>query len=732
MEQPPIIPPQLPSNNGTPTAPQKQKNWIVISLISVGIVIIISITTIALLLISPRQNDASTEERLSSLTDELSKSGVTTTPQQKKITSSLGFSFTFDPTLLSISGQVTNAKETTADKIIYEEFQNDELDEKRPYSIINIRSKDNDSEFFSSRLTLSTNIRKSFWEKFKDKPGYLENKQVLLTEYLAQYNKDDRTVITDAKDVDINGTKFQVVRLIHDNSRYGVTSASETKIYSVVQNDRPYWATIYNSTANPTLTTEYEKIIATLSFEAVDDSLLGVNSKSSASLASTTDLPEDTANIPKELDKDSIFSVVLRNQPAVVRILTVRCGVPVLVGETKKVELPENCSAGVGSGSFISSDGNIATNGHVVTIDNLALLANSLTTLDTIKIVLDFLLDQGKITSLQHSSFIKDLQNNNPSARQAVAQLPLVIGEENIKIEKDNYAYGIQTSNEPIRLNDNNSIAYNNTVLKATLIDKNYDATTSAKALRGEGTFTSSDVAILKTKGYFPTIRLTAGSSAQLGDKMTVIGYPGFVDNNIKTDQWQTVPTITQGTVLTVYDGKEYGGRILQTSVQIAPGNSGGPAFNTKGEQIGIVTYGTMDCNDKKCFGNGSVRDISDIHDLVLRNNIDLRQEGTITTDWEKGINAYEEGNYRLALEQFDKVKRAYPANYLAPELSRIARANIGSSTDSTYNLDVKTLAVIITSVVLFASAIIAIVLTMILLKHKKEMSRVRLADDSY
>ena len=731
MEQSPLTPSQLPSNNSSPVMPQKKKDWLKIGLIFTSIIILASAIVILLLLIEPRKNDLSAEDRVSSLAEELTKSGTTTTPQLKKITSSLGFSFSFDPTLLSVHGQVTNAEKTTDDKVVFEEFSNDELDEARPYSIITIQSKDSGSEYFSSRLTLNTNIRKNFWEKFKDDPDYPDSKQDLLVKYLTQDKQDDKTTVSDAEEVEINNNKFLVIRLIHDNSSYGVTSTSETTIYATVQNDRPYWLTIYNSNANPTLIAEFEKIIAAMSFDAVDDNLLGSTGLGSATLASNAELPKDTANVPEELDKDSIYPVVLRNQPSVVRILTVRCGIPVLVGESKKIELPSNCSAGVGSGSFISSDGNIATNGHVVTIDNSSFLTSSLTTFDTVKIVLDFMLDQGKITNLQYSAFISDLRSNNPSAIQAVAQLPLVIGEENIKVEKDDYSYGVQTSNEPVRINDNDSIAYSDTVLKATLIDKNFDAVASAKALRGEGEFNSSDVAILKVNGEFPTVKLANGSSAKEGDRLTAIGFPGFVDNNIKTSQWQTVPTITQGEALSVYNGRQYGGRVIQTSAQIAPGNSGGPAFNEIGEQIGLVTYGAINCSDKNCFGDGMVRDISDIHDLVLRNNISLEQ-GAITTDWEKGIEAYSVGNYRLALEQFDKVKRAYPANYLAPELSRIARANIGSSTDSTDRLNIKTLAVIVTSVILFASTIIAIVLMVVLLKRKKELSRVRLADDSY
>ena len=156
MEQSPLTPSQLPSNNSSPVMPQKKKDWLKIGLIFTSIIILASAIVILLLLIEPRKNDLSAEDRVSSLAEELTKSGTTTTPQLKKITSSLGFSFSFDPTLLSVHGQVTNAEKTTDDKVVFEEFSNDELDEARPYSIITIQSKDSGSEYFSSRLTLNT------------------------------------------------------------------------------------------------------------------------------------------------------------------------------------------------------------------------------------------------------------------------------------------------------------------------------------------------------------------------------------------------------------------------------------------------------------------------------------------------------------------------------------------------------------------------------------------------
>lgn len=717
MDTTPFTPPQPPLPD--PVGHSRKKNWLVIGLVGMGVLMLLSVAVLfSLIVFSGGQDDSAKKERASSLTDELTKNGVTTTPERTTITSTLGYSFSYDPVVLLPYGQVNDAARSSGSMVYYESFSGDELKETRPYSMITLKPQGNDTDLASPDLVISTNIRRSFWDRFKDNPDYPSKRDSLLVNYIAESYKDEKTTASKVESTEVGGATYQIIRLTRDNSHFGVSAATETKIYATVQNDRPYWAVLTNVTANPTLTSEFESVIASLTYKAVDDSLLGRTSSDTVTLAAA-DLPKDTSYVPEKLDSDSIIPVVLRNQPAVVRILTVRCGAPTLVNGSKRVSLPKSCEGGVGSGSFISSDGYIATNGHVVTLDNSVLLTKSLRTVEAVKTVLDFLVDRGTITDQQRTAFLSALSSGDPAAQQAVLQLPQVVGDENMTVERDLYSYGIQTSNQPIRVQDDYTISYNDTILPATLVDKDYDPITASKAIHGEGAFTSSDVAILKAKGEFPTVPLARAASLQEGDKMTAIGYPGFVDNNIRTDQWQTVPTITQGTATAIASGYPYGGRVIQTNAQIAPGNSGGPAFNAKGEQVGLMTYGNLNCSDQRCFGNGSFRDIEDIHSLVRKNNITL-SEGTIAANWHKGLDAYEEGNYKLALEQFDSVKRAYPANYLAPELSRIARANVGTPTDSSDSLNVKALIVVAAITTLSLGAAAVVILVILLVRHQR------------
>ncbi len=93
----------------------------------------------------------------------------------------------------------------------------------------------------------------------------------------------------------------------------------------------------------------------------------------------------------------------------------------------------------------------------------------------------------------------------------------------------------------------------------------------------------SSDLAVLRidssTLDYLP---LAPPRSAKVGDHVFTVGFPA-------TNILGTEPKFTDGSVSSL-SGLGGEATLLQTSVQIQPGSSGGPLLNERGEVIGIVT----------------------------------------------------------------------------------------------------------------------------------------------
>ncbi len=405
-------------------------------------------------------------------------------------------------------------------------------------------------------------------------------------------------------------------------------------------------------------------------------------------------LPRNTSNIPNQLDKMTLVKVIAKNQPAVVRILTVYCADITIGSGATSLKKKDVCTAGVGSGSIISSDGYVATNGHVAVVSPKRALIDSLASDEEIQRYLDYLVAAKLLTPTNASAIqtgvAKDIRSASDALDATIALIPSTsVTSTNVALQ-----HAIQLGNEPVRIDSGASrmtISFTSTIVSASLIDQDFDQDAADQSLQ-TGQFTSSDVALLKMSGSFPYVRLGDSASVKINDQLTAIGFPAFIDESVNTEQWQTVPSITQGKVTDIIsDAAQNGRKIMNTSVPIAQGESGGPSFNDSGEQIGLNTYTALECENLKCFGNGLVRDIADLKVLLKKNNIDLKMGG-VTDDWNRGLDAYVGGNYTEALVAFRKVQDKYPANYLVSPLAQLAREQTGSSTDMSSSFQARTI----------------------------------------
>jgi S1-C subfamily serine protease len=101
-----------------------------------------------------------------------------------------------------------------------------------------------------------------------------------------------------------------------------------------------------------------------------------------------------------------------------------------------------------------------------------------------------------------------------------------------------------------------------------------------------------NDVAILKpsftARGLHPLIAL-APSPAQLGEHVFTLGYPAPDDLGLSVK-------LTSGEVSSLKGSDPHGGiddaRLMQISVSVQHGNSGGPLFDDRGQAVGIILAG--------------------------------------------------------------------------------------------------------------------------------------------
>ncbi len=439
------------------------------------------------------------------------------------------------------------------------------------------------------------------------------------------------------------------------------------------------------------------------------------------------ELPDGTSNTTDQLDNNTILDVVLANQPAVVRVVALSCGDLSLSSGAIGAQFGHVCAGALGSGSIISSDGHVATNGHVVDITpNMLVQRAAFSSQDNLSKLIIFLKETRKITASQAAA----LTNSLSSIESLIDNLDTLIDDSMIKVADQTTNYGVQLGNDPLRIDDDLSeISYTETIVPAQLVGTNYDAANAAQAADGQAKFTTSDAALLKIDAGdvndFPVVELGDTKNLHRDDKVTAIGFPGIIDNGAQTTKWQTIPSISQGVVQRIANNTATNGyTLIYTSAQVGQGSSGGPLFNDDGRQIGLNTYSDLLCLDySQCLGDATARDIDDIIELAAEHDVTLGS-GDVDKTWRAGLAAYKSGDYQTAIDHFQRAGQIYPANYLAPELARMARAQMvgrnGNANDHISWLS----AILIISVVIMSLGLTIVIAVIILTVRKRRKHR--------
>jgi len=302
-----------------------------------------------------------------------------------------------------------------------------------------------------------------------------------------------------------------------------------------------------------------------------------------------------------------------------------------------------------GSGFFVSPDGYIITNGHVV------------------------------------NKFESDLQE----------KLPLLLDLVNRYAEAYAEKYGGYPSNDQLTQMFYAAVdAYISNKLK--IQDYGVDVyVCMGKTVTGLGNikkckpariveatpFEKEDLALIKIEvSHAPSLKVSTRDNVNLGETVWVLGYPGAVTfHELLSTSTQMIPTITKGMV-SGYREKTTGITVLQSDVNVNHGNSGGPMIDSNGEVIAVTSFGSTD-------PTGSGREVPGfnffipskyVRELMSRNNVDNTQD-PIMSIYEEGLRLYYNKHYSAAIEKFQLVKNLNPGfpyvdDYIANAQAAILR----------------------------------------------------------
>ncbi len=290
-----------------------------------------------------------------------------------------------------------------------------------------------------------------------------------------------------------------------------------------------------------------------------------------------------------------------------------------------------------GTGIFISSDGYVLTNCHVIERDSAYIQRQFM--LSTFQEV-----TENSITSLEQSWQVS-------------------LSEEQRNVLFDVYSF-LYSRTSPMQLSD---VEKEINVVYRIGNNKNAEARIKkvARVLIKGNPMPGKDVAILKIDDVrnLPSLRIARENVPRIGSRALVIGFPDPVGNNaFLAKESVNEPTLTVGVISSIKHSVN-NFPVIQMDAIIAHGSSGSPVCNERGEVIGLATFGSI---EKKsgilASGFNFAVPVSVIREFIDSIKI-LPEEGNASALYNQGLHFFYTSYYRKALAKFKEVENVN-ANY--------------------------------------------------------------------
>jgi hypothetical protein len=368
--------------------------------------------------------------------------------------------------------------------------------------------------------------------------------------------------------------------------------------------------------------------------------------------------------------------LAMYSKPAVVRIVDGAAGVIVFSPPGYQPQQYNVSAIGLGSGFFISSNGYIATNAHVVSTTK---------------------------------------EGDDKAKQRLFWQMVQQIGQQ---LGKDPRTLNANFIDQYSRFQSyqkfHHVIIPDGTALPFEL--KQYGAPT------GEGADQGKDVAIVKIEvRNAPILKLGDSDKVQLQDHVTVIGYPGAADtfdSGILSARSALEATINDGKISARKQAAS-GAPILQTSTPATHGNSGGPVLNDANEVIGLLTFRGDTVNNQEVSGFAFIVPSNTVMEYVKSAGA-ANTEGPTDTLFREGLDYYWNQYYSSAIPKFEEVKRMFPQHSEVDGLIQSSQQAKSEGKERS-SFPVWLIAVIFVVLVLLVLLIVLIVAGVLIAKKRKK-----------
>ena len=394
-----------------------------------------------------------------------------------------------------------------------------------------------------------------------------------------------------------------------------------------------------------------------------------------------------------DIAEPSIVRIVLLFH---VRITLTLCG--------QDITLPRSYLVGsLGSGAFISSNGDILTADHVVAANGAEVVFNP-----------------------QAAQDIANLLDNNPSCHLQTPISPSDVANGFLDAAGINYTTQVSNVEHMVWQGTPFSGQLNTTSTRDILAALSHVPHQNGTVV-SQSAVSDNDVAILHVNlTDTPSIQLDDSSQVAADDQLTIIGYPGngdefraLSDQTVDANDLLTpsVNTVTVSSIKTDANGA----KLIQVGGNVEHGDSGGPALDASGNIVGVVSFGTSDGSAETVGSTSFLRSSNDVLSLVSAANINT-QPGSFEKQWEQAFADYAAtypGHWHKAARELDALASGYP-NFLGVQPYKDYADNAAVTEQVPVDTSSITL-VIIASLVVALLLVALIVLTFVLLRRGRK-----------
>ncbi|MEO6888313.1 MAG: trypsin-like peptidase domain-containing protein [Ktedonobacteraceae bacterium] len=323
-------------------------------------------------------------------------------------------------------------------------------------------------------------------------------------------------------------------------------------------------------------------------------------------------------------------------KPAVVRIITFLNGhLTVHFSATQSVTFPQGGGTGsgyglaaLGTGTFISAHGDILTADHVVRPPQ----------------------DQ-ELTTVLIKAAAPDVtayynQHIKPASPVTADQMVLLLSNNQIPSDA--------TFDQPLS-RAYLSTDYTGPLTATQLKDVPPQIYAPVDRIEQESAVNQSDVAIIHVNmNDTASVQLGDSSAVQQQDNLTIIGFPGNgdVSNNATNLLTSSINRIFVSSMKTT----DTGSQVIQVGGNVEQGDSGGPALDSQGRVVGIVSFGAPG-------GTSFLQASNSARQLVQAQHLDTTP-GAFQVAWSQAFNDYASnapGHWHKSQQEFSSLATRYP-----------------------------------------------------------------------